>query len=68
MHPFFAIGFAIVVVVYVALQFLLHSTQSKREPRLLETTVPFFESAIGIFKYRTKYLARLRLVGYHCTK
>jgi hypothetical protein len=66
MHPFIAIGLAIVVATYVALQLILHLTQDKREPRLLESTVPFFDSAIGIFKHRSNYLTHLRSVGQLC--
>jgi hypothetical protein len=60
MHPVIAICLAILVVVYVTFQLLLHLTQSKREPRLLEATIPFFDAAIGILKHRANYLASLR--------
>jgi hypothetical protein len=60
MHPIIAIGLAVLVATYLLLQLLLHITQSKREPRLLESTLPFLDSAIGIFKHRANYLASLR--------
>jgi hypothetical protein len=60
MHPVIAIGLAAVVIIYVASHLLLHLTQSDREPRLLESRIPFFDSAIGIFKHRAGYLASLR--------
>jgi hypothetical protein len=60
MHLVIAIGLVAVVIIYVASQLLLHLTQSEREPRLLESNMPFFDSAIGIFKYRAGYLASLR--------
>jgi hypothetical protein len=60
MHPVITIGLAAVVIIYVASQLLLHLTQSEREPRLLKSNFPFFDSAIGIFKHRAGYLASLR--------
>ncbi|KAF1850255.1 cytochrome P450 [Cucurbitaria berberidis CBS 394.84] len=60
MHPSLVVGFAVAIIAYLALQFLLHGTQSKREPCILETTVPFFDSAIGILRHRANYLSNLR--------
>ncbi|KAH3913975.1 hypothetical protein HBH56_096770 [Parastagonospora nodorum] len=60
MHPIIAISLAVLVATYLVLQLLLHLTQSKREPRLLESTLPFLDSAIDIFKHRANYLASLR--------
>jgi len=60
MHPIIAISLGVLVATYVVLQLLLQLTQSKREPRLLESTLPFLNSAIGIFKHRANYLANLR--------
>lgn len=59
MDQTFAIGFALLVFGYLALQILLHTTQNKREPPLVESTVPFLDSAIGIAVHRAKYLVRL---------
>jgi hypothetical protein len=60
MYTFAAIAFVIIVAVYVILQLLLHLTQNKLEPQLLESTIPFFDSAIGILKHRANYLGSLR--------
>lgn len=60
MHPIIAISLGVLVVTYVFLQLLLQLTQSKREPRLLESTLPFLDPAIGIFTHRANYLANLR--------
>jgi hypothetical protein len=60
MQPYIAVAFAVAVVAYVALQLLLHGTQSKEEPCLLETSVPFLNPAIGILRERASYLANLR--------
>lgn len=54
------IGVAIAIIVYFVLQVSLHVTQSKREPRLAETRVPFLDSAFGIARQRVNYLASLR--------
>ncbi|ORY10234.1 cytochrome P450 [Clohesyomyces aquaticus] len=59
-HPALAFILALGLSVYFALQILLHSTQNKREPRLLECTVPFFDSLIGITRHRANYVAHLR--------
>ncbi|KAF1832832.1 cytochrome P450 [Decorospora gaudefroyi] len=60
MHPVVFICLEVAVIAYLALQFLLHGTQSKREPCLLETKVPFLDSAIGILRHRVNYLVNLR--------
>jgi hypothetical protein len=62
MSPSIAIGLATVVAIYLALQVILHLTQNNREPRLLESAVPFFDSAIGILQHRANYLNHLRSV------
>jgi hypothetical protein len=62
MHTFVAVAFVSSLAIYIILQFLLHKTQSKREPLLLESTIPFFDSAIGILKHRANYLGSLRYV------
>jgi hypothetical protein len=55
-----ALGLIAAVVAYVALQLLIHATQHKGEPRLLESKLPFFDSAIGILQHRANYLSKLR--------
>ncbi|KAF1935418.1 cytochrome P450 [Clathrospora elynae] len=60
MHTLLAVGVAIILFAYFILQALLHSTQNKREPRLLEFTVPFLDSAIGIMRHGASYLQNLR--------
>jgi hypothetical protein len=52
--------FAAIMVVYGAMCALLHSTQNKKEPRLLPTIVPFLDPAIGIAKDKVNYLVNLR--------
>jgi hypothetical protein len=64
MHAFVAIAFVFVLISYFVLQFLLHHTQNKREPPLLESTIPFLDSAIGILKHRANYLGSLRYVAH----
>jgi hypothetical protein len=51
-----------IMVVYGAMCALLYSTQSKKEPRLPPTAIPFLEPAIGIAKDRVNYLVKLRYV------
>jgi hypothetical protein len=63
MYTFVAIAFIFGTSSYVILQLLLHLTQNKREPQLLESTIPFLDSAIGIFKHRVGYLESLRYVS-----
>ena len=60
MYQALAFVFALAVIVYVGLKVILHATQDKREPNLLESKVPFFDSAIGILQHRANYLANLR--------
>jgi archaellin len=62
MHTLIAFGLIAAVVAYVALQLLIHATQHKGEPRLLESKLPFIDSAIGILKHRANYLSKLRRV------
>jgi hypothetical protein len=68
MHTFVAVAFGFILVSYALLQFLLHQTQNKKEPHLLESTVPFLDSAIGILKHRANYLGSLRYVSHSCLK
>jgi hypothetical protein len=65
-HPL-AIVFALAVIAYVGLQVILHATQNEREPNLLESKVPFFDSAIGILQHRANYLTNLRFVTEPCS-
>jgi hypothetical protein len=60
MQPLIAAAFAVAVIAYLTLQLVLHDTQSKKEPCLLETTVSFLDSAIGILRERASYLVNLR--------
>ena len=60
MQPYIAVALAATVVAYLALQLLLHGTQSKEEPCLLETSMPFLDFTIGILRERASYLANLR--------
>ncbi|PSR79354.1 cytochrome P450 [Coniella lustricola] len=49
-----------IVAVYVGLRFLLILTQSKEEPPLLKTAIPFLEPIIGIIRERSLFYPRLR--------
>jgi hypothetical protein len=60
MQPLIVVVFAVAIVAYLALLLLLHATQSKKEPYLLGVTVPFFDSAFGILRERSSYLADSR--------
>ncbi|RMZ68720.1 cytochrome P450 [Pyrenophora seminiperda CCB06] len=60
MYPILAASIAVAVLGYVTLQLLLHGTQSKEEPCLLETRVPFLDSAIGIMRHGAAYLNVIR--------
>ncbi|KAH9876533.1 hypothetical protein J1614_003664 [Plenodomus biglobosus] len=60
MYPLVAFGITISVLIYVVLQVVLHSTQHSREPCLTQTNLPFFDSAIGILRYRGSYFSTLR--------
>lgn len=60
MHPSLIVGSAIAVFTYISLQLVLHATQNAREPLLLESTVPFLDSALGILRHKANYLAHLR--------
>lgn len=62
MSFFLAVGTAILIVLYLLLQCLLHVTQSTREPSLVESKVPFIDPVIGMAKYQAKYLASLGYV------
>ena len=62
MYGTLVIGFAFVASSYVALLVLLHLTQGKTEPCLLESTLPFLDSALGIMRHRADYLAHMRWV------
>jgi len=60
MYPILVTSIAVAVVAYLILQVSLHGTQSKEEPCLLETRVPFLDSAIGILRHRARYLSVVR--------
>jgi hypothetical protein len=60
MYPVLAIGLVIILFSYIVLYALLQFTQNRREPRLLEMAIPFFDSALGIMKHRAEYLNKLR--------
>jgi hypothetical protein len=59
-----AIDYGVVVgacaAVYVSLRLLLHYTQDPREPRPLETLVPFVSPVIGMMRKKTNYYVMLR--------
>lgn len=65
MYNFLEISFTVVVIVYLALQFLHHGTQNRKEPCLTQTTIPFLDPLIGILRHRVNYLAGLRYARYH---
>lgn len=50
----------IIVVIYISLQVLIHITQDAREPRLVETRLPFLDPLIAFAKQRAGYLVGLR--------
>ena len=60
MYSILTTGIAVAVIIYLILQLLLHSTQSKEEPCLSETRVPFLDSAIGILRHGASYLSVVR--------
>jgi hypothetical protein len=64
MHAIFALAIAVGLIVYLLGQILLHSTQNKREPQLLESCIPFFDGLLGIIRHRANYLAFLRSVQH----
>ncbi|KAF2438088.1 cytochrome P450 [Karstenula rhodostoma CBS 690.94] len=47
-------------IVYGILYAVLYATQSNSEPRLIPTTIPFLDSAIGIARHKVDYLVSLR--------
>lgn len=49
-------------IVYGVLSALLHYTQSRKEPRTLQTIVPFLDPALGIAKHKVNYFVDLRYV------
>ncbi|KAL5382949.1 hypothetical protein DPSP01_006218 [Paraphaeosphaeria sporulosa] len=55
-----AIVFVAVAIIYGTLYAVLHATQSKSEPRLIPTTIPFLDPAIGIARHKVNYLVSLR--------
>lgn len=59
-----AINYGVVVgaatAVYVSLRLLLHYTQDSREPRPLETLIPFVSPVIGMSRKKTGYYVMLR--------
>ncbi|KAF2679764.1 cytochrome P450 [Lentithecium fluviatile CBS 122367] len=52
---------AFVAVVYGGAYVFLYSTQSKREPRLPPTVIPYLDPPIGIAKEKVNYLVNLRM-------
>lgn len=48
------------VATYAALQFALHATQSRLEPRLVKTVIPFFDSTVGFLQHRVNYFLHLK--------
>ncbi|KAF1912175.1 cytochrome P450 [Ampelomyces quisqualis] len=60
MNVYVTIGFIVGIFAYAGLQLMLHLTQDKREPCILESRVPFLDSAIGIMNHRANYLAKLK--------
>jgi hypothetical protein len=59
MYPIFTASVAIAVIGYLVLQVLLHATQDKKEPPLVESSLPFLDPAMGIAIHRASYLVRL---------
>ena len=57
------VGAAVAIIIFLFLQFLLHATQSGREPRLAESKFPFIEPMIGIARWRAGYLTGLGYVN-----
>lgn len=60
MSSILAVAIAVAAIAYLILQLVLHATQSKEEPCLLETRVPFLDSAIGILRHGASYLNVIR--------
>jgi hypothetical protein len=60
MQPLIAVAFAVAVIAYLTFLLVLHGSQNKKEPCLLDTTVPFLDSAISILRERASYLVDLR--------
>ncbi|KAE8824005.1 hypothetical protein PTNB73_08963 [Pyrenophora teres f. teres] len=60
MYSILAVAIAVAVIAYLIPQLLLHGTQSKDEPCLLDTRVPFLDSAIGILRHGASYLSVVR--------
>lgn len=54
-----AISATILFVLYLVLQCLLRITQSRREPCLTESTMPFIDPVIGMAKHQARYLGSL---------
>ncbi|KAH9879557.1 hypothetical protein IAQ61_001375 [Plenodomus lingam] len=60
MCPLLAATIITSVLIYIFLQVLIHSTQNAKEPRLVQTHLPFLGSAIGILRHRGNYFSTLR--------
>jgi hypothetical protein len=60
MHLLVAIVLVAFVATYAALQFALHATQSRSEPRLVRTLIPFFDSTLGFLEHKVNYLLHLK--------
>jgi hypothetical protein len=59
MSSIIAVSAAVLLILYLILQCLLHATQSTREPCLTESTMPFIGPVIGMAKHQARYLASL---------
>ena len=57
-----------VTAVYVSLRLLLHYTQDPREPRSLETLIPFVSPVIGMSRKKTNYYVMLRYSSLYCMR
>jgi hypothetical protein len=60
MAMYYGIVFGAVAAVYFSLQLLLRYTHDWREPRSIETLIPFVSPVIGMMRKKTKYYVMLR--------
>jgi hypothetical protein len=68
-----AIDYGVVVVgacaaIYASLRLLLHYTQDPREPRPLETLIPFVSPVIGMMRKKTNFYVLLRYCRLPCVR
>ncbi|KAF2868440.1 cytochrome P450 [Massariosphaeria phaeospora] len=56
----YVIPVGVAILVYVSLHLLLLYTHNKREPPLLETSIPFVSPIIGLNRKKTNYYVMLR--------